>query len=337
MLAYFIVALVFLLCISKKIKHTHRLLSLMFLILFVLTAFRDVSVGTDTLNYRDWFNWYDDSSLTFRRGEYLFEFLIFVFRRLGLGYRTFLITTALLFYAPSYYVFRKKSRDPILSAFFLFFLGFCFLFFNLSRQLVAVSFGLLSMSFCERDQFGKFIVSIILAMLIHTSAIVLIFLWPIRQIQIRSGLWCVVLLVSFFVPFVMNTSGLFQAIASNIGLLGKYLGYATWEEKGVFSGNRLLMNFFYVFIMMRNPATVKTIWFKSSIMGVMVLNLFPTIPLLSRAYMYFAIAQTISFVDVYQKDKLMRLLTAFYSVAVWAVYIISNNGDIVPYLFSLES
>lgn len=302
-------------------------------LLFVLTAFRGYTVGTDTENYHMLFT--GEASVD-KAGEFAFLALYNGINALGLNYRWFLIITAALFwgqlFAQSFWEMRKTPVFPLL---FVFLLGYCFMFFNISRQMIAVSLGLWVFFMIERNIKPVYILPVIFTTTIfHTSGLILLLALLLKKIKIQNGTVAILLVLTFLLPFFSPVTNMTDVVISRVELLSRFNDYLSSTNKEAFSVNRLLMNFLYIFISIRYPSITKDMYFKGIVFGIIILNLFPTSSFITRCGIYYLMGQIVLLPRYYQNgDQFDRVLVWGYSFAVFLSFVLNNNGGIVPYTF----
>lgn len=331
----FLLFTIFISYIRKEFAPT--LLILSFAVLWFISAFRGVDVGTDTSSYKALFDYYDETDFQDIRGEYLFSLLFYIIKTLGGNYRIFLMVSSLIFYLPVYFAIKKNSTSPMLSLLLLYLLGFCFMFFNISRQMLAVSLSLLAFIACYKNHIKSFLSIVFLCSIIHTTAIFLLFIWFVKKINISSDKYIVLLLFTFLIPFIVNTSYLVETILQYIPLVNKYSSYFDDEsDKSIFSINRFLLNLLFIFILISSKKGRASYWISATVWGIIILNLFPTNSVVSRVYYYFSITQIFSLLEVYRRNQQNRLVVITYSFAIFLFYLYSNVGQFIPYVLSFE-
>lgn len=331
----FIFLVVAFLVSSFKKKFTPFFTIISFIILCFFSAFRGYSVGTDTSHYQMLFDYFDDLSIQDVRGEYFFSFLFYLVKLFGGSYRVFLILTSFLFYLPLYIAIRRSSINPMLSVFLLYSLGFCFMFFNISRQLIAVSLSLFAFIACSKNNLKWFLIIVFLCTIIHTSSVFVLLFWFINKLKIASDKYIAILFITFIIPFIFNFSYLIESILSYLPVVSKYVMYLDDEpSKSVFSLNRLLLNVLFIYILSNTHINKLSFWLCASIWGIILLNLFPTNSIVSRVYYYFSVTQIFFFPEFFKRNQQNKLIVMSYSFVIFVFYIFSNIGQFIPYVLS---
>lgn len=180
---------------QKKGKNAQNVCFFMtWLILSSLIAFRDITVGRD-------YKTYHYAMIRVTKGVMLnydytwlsigFRLLIKAVSILGFSAKnTALIVSAIFAGATIYFFLKailKHSSNPVLSLFMLF--SFCYVFqsMNQFRQMFAVALVLYSFEFLDKS-FWKYCIVIIIAGLMHSSALIMLPMYFIVKIAINKKL-----------------------------------------------------------------------------------------------------------------------------------------------------
>lgn len=161
---------------DKIKKNRYFILSLLpFALLFV---FRGLSVGKDYKTYADAYLSLIDGTLDARQSEWLSPgfklvciFLSFFFHKNF--YAVFAIINILTLFL-LYKSLLDNSENPPLSLFILFCFCIPFQIFNQFRQMLALSITFFSLTFVKKRKFFPFLITILIAGMIHTSAFVIL-------------------------------------------------------------------------------------------------------------------------------------------------------------------
>lgn len=179
-----------------------------FLILVVLSAFRSLNIGNDSLDY----------ALSYSRiGEYpgvldnpsRFEIGYIIFNKVLYYFNTdpfilFFISSA--FVTGTIFWFVSRYSKSLWMSIFLF-LNLRIYYFTLSgiRQSIALSIVLISFYFLEKNKKISFILLVLLASTFHTSAILFIIVYPLSKIKFTKKIMVVYLLISLVLYMTFNT------------------------------------------------------------------------------------------------------------------------------------
>lgn len=173
---------------------------------FGLLALRHDTVGIDLKTYDYIFHYIDKSSwqvgLT-RSYEWVYSLLNKIIALFTDDFRWVIVVVAVisvLFVAIAY---TKYSTDTMFTiALFIVTPNFILQFSGL-RQAIAISLGFVAFEFVRKRKIGAFCLIVILAMLFHTSAFMLFFLYPLYYVKITRK-WLLWVVPSMIVVFVFN-------------------------------------------------------------------------------------------------------------------------------------
>lgn len=340
--------LLILLFFFLAIRVRNTFLILVFLI-FIAT-FRDYSVGVDTYSYWLSYNYEIDKfhfSLLLKKIEPGWLFLNTWVQEIFGDFKMVLFLASVLTIIPISYVFRKATPNPILAFLFYVLIFYYFFSFSIVRQAIAVSFFVLSVFFFERDKYIKAFISISIGALFHYSAIALIpIVFLLKKIKVSYSTSAVVVIITFFIGF----SGLVEIAKSYMVYLPfeKYANYESYGEGREF--NRVAS---YLFILPKSvlflymgyydkklSLQLSSLQMKIFWTSTIVLNLFLTIPQVSRFSMYMSIFEILLMVNmiynVPAKKRIEMVIVVFtYAMIYFVYYCWSNRFGVVPYIFDL--
>lgn len=144
---------------------------LSFAIPFLVAAFRNYDIGTDTKGtYQNIYYIVLNNSESIRDLGYAFinKIGILLFN----NYSGVLFLTSLLMYTSFYKGIFKQSKYPALSTYLFFATNVYFISMNMIRQSIATSLFILSIPYIEKKSFLKFGILNLFATLIHSSSII---------------------------------------------------------------------------------------------------------------------------------------------------------------------
>ena len=168
MIEFFFLSVILLL-FSVLFKKNKIALLAAFLVLFIISAFRDISVGTDTKGYLMLFERVNQGIDI--RQELLWQKLNQFIASMGGDFEVLLIISSVLVLAPIFVIAQKYSTNPMLSIFFYYTLYLYFPSLNITRQAIAVSLILIAIVFLYNNKRKYFLFFVILATGFHTTAL----------------------------------------------------------------------------------------------------------------------------------------------------------------------
>lgn len=188
-----------------------------FLIFFFLLAFRTEQVGTDTINYKNFFlnAQYREWSASMKLNEEpLYFYLQKAVHAVSHDYHVFLLLVAAISVIPWWIFYAKESDNAVLSiAIFVAVAPFS-MFFSGIRQVLAMAFMVPAWYCVKRKKWLLFALSVFVAFLIHSSAWIILLILPLYYLKITKKwlfflvpLWGIVLAVNkplfeFLVQFI---------------------------------------------------------------------------------------------------------------------------------------
>ena len=167
------------------------------LIFLMLLALRGLPCGNDTGRYLQLFNEYNTHStlqlLSSYRYEYGYKLLNKLVGTVTGEYQVLLAVTALICVWPLWHFYRKESDHQLLTmALFLTVAPFT-MYFSGIRQAMAMSLGIPAWYCTRQKKRLAFAAVVLLALQFHTSAVILVLLYPLYHIRItKRWLWFVV-------------------------------------------------------------------------------------------------------------------------------------------------
>lgn len=322
------IGIIIALLLLSAVRNNKIILFLALIFLIGLAGYRDLNVGSDTINYFYIFK----GQIVGSDLEFLFEWLVKFVENIGEDFSFLLLLLSLLSVVPIGYVIYKYSHNYFFSLFVYTSLFFYFNSFNIVRQSIAVGFCLVAYYFLEQRKYKRYILVVLIGFLFHRSAILALLLYPLLMININKK----IIYFTTVLSLLLSTTGVFTKIISVLGFFGdKYLAYSSLigiKDGGILT--RLLLNTFLIVLVYYSKKI--DIWLLSMFVGIVVLNIFSFSPELGRLSQIYLISQVILFSNIdsnYDSNRLFFLKVAIcvYCITVFSVLLNSNSGEIVPY------
>lgn len=169
-------------------KRKNRLIMFLFFAIFLAVLIcRDQSVGVDNKNYRVLFNSfshleYSEAFETEIEGGFVILSKI-AFDMTG-EYHTLMTLVAIVSVTPLAILYIKETEKPALTiALFMTITPFSMYFSGL-RQVIAMAIGIIAYYFTKNKRLLLFLITVTVAMLFHSSAVVLFFMFPVYHLKI---------------------------------------------------------------------------------------------------------------------------------------------------------
>ena len=187
--------------INCKQKKFFVILVCIELIFFV--GIRATDIGADTTVYINALNYYKklpNNQILGAKLVYPFDFEIGYFMLVkicawfSMEETTFLCLIACIIYIPIFKFILKYSENPLLSILTYFAFGYFEYSLGIFRQMIALSIIIIGFNYLKKRNFIKYLLIVLLAMTFHTTAIIILPLYWIYQIDIKNKLkWIIAL------------------------------------------------------------------------------------------------------------------------------------------------
>ena len=192
---YLLVSVLFLFSQFNNSKNTIK--SVIFFIVasmvILLSSFRSVDVGPDTIHYLSHFYFWSDYPISlsiFSIGglEPGFILLNKVISRIGDDQLTFIMSTSIITLIPLFIWVYKKSINPLMSIYLFIALNQWYSTMVVIRMWLAIVILLYSFDYIVKRDLKRYIIAIFIAMLFHRTAIIALILYFIYPFKINKKL-----------------------------------------------------------------------------------------------------------------------------------------------------
>lgn len=332
---------------NSNVRHGDKIFIIIMTIqLFLLSSLRSFTVGIDTYNYIirfpivDYTSWENLPSLTeqldFELGFIYLNKIISLFS----GDPRFYLSVLNAFILTSLGVFIYKNSENICLSYFIFIsLGYWGNSLNALRQFVAIAILLTSIKYIVDKKFLKFLILVLLATTIHTSAFSFIIIYPFSQIKLTKKIYSIMFIGMIFVYlfsgpitiFFMSTFG-YQDLIGRLGS-GSGLGMIL-----------LLILILTGSILFKNQADLKSdnfgLYMKILIVGIFLNVLALDFGMFGRAMLYYTIINIVLIPNLIHSmgivsNKILTTSVIVLGLTYFYIFIllIVDTGGIVPYTF----
>lgn len=218
------------------------------IVVSIFTGMRTIDTGTDTRRYSEIYSDIKPLTEAISSGGFGFEakrvetgFVIFasVFRELSLSFNIFLIGMSFLSISVFSYAFYRVNIYPSICIFlYTCTVTYLSLHFNIIRQGVSASFGLLAISYLLDKKKTKYLISVIFAILFHSIA--LFYLLCPFLLRVKWKRWYAIIFTAFIFIFnYISVLGVivdfFQPYSIIVWRVGNYFLKHSGEELNLFS------------------------------------------------------------------------------------------------------
>lgn len=330
--------------LTDNLRRFENKLMLPIIILFlVIGMFRSLSVGTDTYNYLQIFNYTESIEV----GFYL---IILIIKFFGLDFYFFLAFIFFSSFLLKYYSFTKSSFSLSLSL--MMYSGFWFLVYDINAIRQGLALGLIGLFFLfyVNKKYYKALIILILGCTIHYSFIIFVPIYFINKVKCNNKLFWSLLLSSMvlgkleIMPFlvsklsaVLGGTSVFSAKAEsyqNDDLFNQNILYS------VTTVNRLLVLFvtFYFVNKIKADDRIKNFFLWASLLNVCLYFLLSNNELIAtRLTLYYRFIEVffISYLPSAFISPLIKILVAFiiFIYVLFQVYQTLNIpfNNLLPY------
>lgn len=324
---------------------------LIFLLMLFVCGMRGIDVGRDTSHYISYYvNGFSD------RMEPMNTFLVGLCKWLGFSPRGYLMTCAVLTYAPIYLFLRKVSCNTAFSL--LIFLAFSVYFyhqtFNIVRAYMAIAYMLFAYYFLSQKRYLLMFLFLIIGVMCHYSALFtipfLLFAWKVKRVDFKYVFPTII--VSALFGF--SSSENFQNMADQIGLfLESYNNTAVftymsnlqevrqneWTTIGILLH---IIPFSLFVLLMHNKRLSESIYYKLFFLAVVISNCLSNVFLGYRITQFFFILLIVLLpravrlskgIKMYSLISLSGIMILFYVYQLLAAKPHISLAGTIPYSF----
>ena len=187
-------------------KKNQRSMFCFFALMTILVALRHESVGTDTKNYIYFFekfsklSWEQLGKESVEWGFTYFNKFVSLFSKEP---QVFLAVTAIVTIAMIYPTYKRLCLDPSLTIVLYVTMSTFVMMFSGIRQMLAIGIGMLAYECTRRKKLIPFILCVIFAVMFHTSAFILVFMYPLYYARITKK-WLIVVVPVLAIVFLFN-------------------------------------------------------------------------------------------------------------------------------------
>lgn len=332
---------------TRNIKNKKRFLILVCVELIIFTGLREHNIGADTQIYLDALNYYEllpHESVLVADLVYPFDFEIGYFfltklaAWLTLSETQFLFVISIFTYIPIFAFINRYSDNALISIMVYFAFGYFEYSLGIFRQMIALSIVLFGIKYIQEQKMVRYISIIIIAMLFHTTAIIMLPFYWISRIKIKNKLKYV-----FLIEVIL---GLFarRILLFIVQIFPKYIGFVN-SRYDIQGGNYtmlLLLNIiliatYWVIVKNReNNDEIIKISLNAIVLAIFLQILGYSMGIFGRIVSYYSIYSILIIPYLINRyfPKNRRIANAIVTVSLLFIfYILTKNSVIVPYAF----
>lgn len=331
MLIYIIVLVVFLILFKSFKPQNKTAIILGGIILFTLSAFRGIDVGTDTIHYLYRF---ESPNTHYKAFEFVWYGLnTFIYNNTR-DFQLLLVISSLIIVGGFCLGISKSSKNYVFSLILFFLFYYFFESLNIVRQYMAMSIIFLAATyfsdFSNKRKLLYFLFLVFFAASIHTSAIFALVIPFINFLSIRRFSVVILLVASLIIGLFPLQS---QLQSFDFFLLSEMYNHylEDFDSAGV-TATRLLMNAYILFVLLSSKKEYDR-FDKYMLIGICLQNAFPY-AITIRLFSYLIVFSIISIPNRYEykKSSHFLIITLAYGLTKFFVFLQSNVSDVVPYV-----
>lgn len=248
-----------------------------------------------------------------------------IFKELQSG-ELFTFVTSLLSLIPLFLFIKKESTYRILSLLLFIIIPYGFCFFQTGiRQSMATAFIIWAYYFLIQKEYLFTAVFTLLAVGIHASAFFVLPFFLLGSLNLRNTIFYIVLIISALFGFVFkyNIFDLFERISPYVQFLSYYEYYGNYHADDVLNINGLISVIvpptIFSLVSLRYGKT-NDYYTKLFCWGVVGTNVFASVPMIGRYFMYFTILQVILLPNVFRRCPIIIRYGLILTIAYMLLY-----------------
>lgn len=325
--------------LSQKVNRYNNLFIVMSFFSIFMLSFLRFDVGYDYDNYVSSFKSvyngsYESTNGFLKYSSYYWICKIFSFTKKG-----YILVFGFYSFFTLFFLFKALLNRGVLCVGVFIFITYNFLFISYDqiRQVLAISMFVYSIQFIEDGKFKKFIVTILLASIIHVSALAVIPFFFVRNVKPKLVIWSIIVLL-FVIGYY---SGLWESLREKFFELVPYYNfYANYQNQltsaklnsNIGVAFLILVSFILMFYLRK---TGENILFYTTVFGI-IIYLFASNNLnIWRFANYFLFMQCISIPIILKQWKSpYAIWRAFFIVTgciLFQMYILNSPRGTTPY------
>lgn len=319
-----------------------------FVLLMIILALRDNTVGTDIANYLRHFRtlaatpWSKIFTVTrLEPGYVVFNKVVSL---ISTNDRWFLAVMALITVLPIYWLYLKESQLPLMSIVLFLTVGTFVMLFSGLRQSIAIALGVISFWYAKEKRLIPFLMLCLLASSFHISALIVLLLYPICNVRVNR-LTAALLLVTAGIVFIFRER-IFLALLKF--LPDEYQRYGM-QSTGAYSVLILLTAFcIFALIVIDDKTKGRHLYlWRNLLLVCLFIQIFASVSTMAMRYNYYFLAIVpiaIPAVVEYEKEKyhgFMKVMMLIAEIAIslfFLSYFFYHTGmdadvlNVYPYL-----
>ena len=325
----------------QKNANRRRAFYVCLIALILFSGFRGKSIGIDTADgyYAHYLHVAAGGELEWEEPAWRAVNKIAV--TLNLGYPGVLTLSSMMTLLPIGYALLKKCRNPCYGLFIYYGLYMTLYSFNLMRQCIAIAWVFLGIYFFERKNYVSTALAVAVAVLFHTSAVLAGLIIVFSKWRLNYPSVFLLFVMSFFIGLVLNESAFSLLLGKYAHYLNNMNGYAGFRNHMLLPVifTAMVDLFFLALFSLRANDKVTDIWHKTTVLGIVIMNLTMRLGQGTRVVLYFSQAQAVflpSYVESLRSKQNRFTVKLLYFTFLFANFmrnLLSQTDSLIPYRF----
>lgn len=328
---------------------TNKYIYLTAILMLVIGACRDISVGSDTYGVYPYNFYYTNfnpkswnAGTPFEPG---FNYLIAGFKKyISKDYMSFVMVLFIVTFIPIVSFLMKFSQNKAVTLTLFYCLGFYFLTMNIMRQTLGLSLcTIIIYLYClKKQRFITYSLLIILIGILFHKSLVILLLFPIvilisKKIKLSKRIWYSAIAISYIFAFA------FQKILFKIlpilsqFVVDRYAMYMNSNDEASSGITPLFKSLLAMFVLYFSPK-INNIFLQIFLIGTILSNiLFSFSPVAARATNNILIFGCIAMANIWTSSNNKKIYLYKMGILLYAIfyiiyfYFFKNYGEVMPY------
>ena len=338
-------------CVKDE-KKREKISIAIFLILTFLACFRKYTVGADTPQFwNNFLKMMDPEKLQNMRYEMGFMWLCQLIQLFTKNPQFLLIITSIFINASVFLFIKKHSKNYLFSTLLYITLNFYFSFICLMRQGIAIAILLYAMDFLFVKKYIKFIVTVLIASLFHSSCVFCLGFLVLPFIRSNKRI-ILLTIVASIICFALSRP-LFLFVASTFADYSKYINSQYAQPSYISAGLYTLTNFLFLLcgFVIPSKKNVSNIVQKDKkyiilsyilAIGTIISAISMGVSIFNRFFIYFNffnviwVANCLELIEDEKQKKIWMIILITCTVAYVCVITAMGWYGVLPYQFCWE-
>lgn len=307
-------------------KYHKYIAKLLFLVMTVISAFR-YRIGADYDQYMNFFGFlsYDPDLI---QPDHSFQIACEVLRNLGFDFQIIFVLYSLILMAFLYKGFKYYAKDyqQLVFMLALFELGTggiagYWFSFSMIRQCAAIGICVWATRFIFSRSLGKFVVSIVVASMLHLSAALFIVAYFLPKMVTKKTIFGV-FLIALVVTFVLPLKAMFISLLSSSARFGMYVDMLNSDPPSLFSYISTVATYGFIFAFSKINTAKENFVFLLTTIGIVTKLVFAGwmgIDRIASMFIIFIYPMLVYTFSRFKAPVMGKLLMAFVIICVFSL------------------